>query len=980
MTKTTAILLALLCLAAPAAQVPEQDSRNTDVRDAYSHFTMPVFTSREAWLERAVFLRKQILASAGLLPLPEKTPIRAEVFGKLDRNGYSIEKVLLETWPGFYLGGNLYRPRGKTGPFPAVVSPHGHWTYGRLENQQLVSVPGRCINLAQQGFVVFTYDMAGYNDTDQIPHHWGGKREDLWNINPLGVQLWDSIRAVDFLSSLPDVDPSRIAATGASGGGTQTFTLMAVDDRIAAAAPVNMISSEMQGGICENAANLRVGGNNDTSNMVIAALMAPRPLLMISANDWTHNTGREEFPAVRSIYRLFGAEKNVQTVQIDQVHNYNQESREAMYTFFNARLQGAAGRVLERRFSVEKPNDLLALFGRLRPAGAVQSLEQFVSSRVAEARRGIDQLHPHDRASLDKARAAFRERLTFSLLALKPASGEVISEKKEVLARRETLLLGRAGKGDRIPAVWLTPLKANPAFAPTLIIHPEGLAWVLSSSQTTNGLVKSILDRGGTVMAIDAFQTGAAKAPRQTGADGFTWFNQTDDANRVQDILTALAYLQSRSSAQTVNLVGLEIGGVWSYFARSMAGPGVNLAADLAKFRTDADEEYLDRFHIPGLRKAGDFRAAAVVDTEGRLLLHNAGADFPVEWVKDSAQAGGVTPAEVRAAKASEAELLAWIAPGPVTVRPQVSLISGQDSISVEIDGKPFGAFVIGDREVNRPYLYPMRSASGKVVTRSYPAGQIQGETIDHPHQVGVFFGHGDVNGYNYWATLGPAPDPKRGRIILRKIVSVTSGKQSGTLEAVFDWLTPAGKPLLTEVRKMTFYSDPELRIVDFDIDLTATEKVVFGDTKEGTFAMRLATVLEEPQGPATGRAAAGQQIQRTGKMVNAQGREGEAAVWGKRSEWVDYCGSIDGEKVGVAFMDHPGNPRFPTYWHARSYGLLSANPFGVRDFLNDKTKDGSLTLQPGEHARFRYRVVVHPGDTGSAAVAGLYSKFAARK
>jgi len=297
--KKATLLFLLLRLAAGAAQIPEQDSRNADLRNSDTHYKMPVFTSREAWLERAAFLRKQILASAGLLPLPEKKPVHAEVFGKLERDGYTIEKVLLETYPGFYLGGNLYRPRGRPGPFPGVVSPHGHWAYGRLENQQLVSVPGRCINLALQGFVVFSYDMIGYNDTNQVPHEWGGKREDLWNISPTGVQLWDGIRAVDFVMSLPDVDPNRIAATGASGGGTQTFLLTAVDDRIKVAAPVNMISAQMQGGVCENAANMRVGGNNDTSNMVIGALAAPRPLLMVSASgDWTRNTPHEEFPAV----------------------------------------------------------------------------------------------------------------------------------------------------------------------------------------------------------------------------------------------------------------------------------------------------------------------------------------------------------------------------------------------------------------------------------------------------------------------------------------------------------------------------------------------------------------------------------------------------------------------------------------------------------------------------------------------------------
>ena len=663
MIKSTAVVsISLVCLAATGAQIPEQDARTVDIHDSNTHFKMPVFTSREAWMARAAFLRKQILASAGLLPMPERKPIHAEVFGKLERNGYTIEKVLLETWPGFYLGGNLYRPAGKPGPFPAVVSPHGHWSYGRLENQQLVSVPGRCINLALQGFVVFTYDMIGYNDTNQIPHHWGNRQQDLWNVNPLGTQLWDSIRAVDFVSSLPDVDPARIAATGASGGGTQTFMLMAVDERIKAAAPVNMISDEMQGGICENAANLRVGGNNDISNMVIAALMAPRPLLMVSASDWTHNTRRVEFPAVQSIYRLFGAERDVETAGVDQVHNYNKESREAMYTFFDARLLGTKGHISERPFTLEKPNDLLAMFGRQHPAGAIESLEQFTADRIAEARRGVDQLRPHDRATLDKAREAFRERLTFSLLALKPSADELIVEKTATSGRGENLLVGRAGKGDRIAAVWLAPAKANPAVAPTLVVHPDGVAWVVSSSRSANGLVKGILDRGGAVMGIDGFQTGSVKTPRNTDQDGFTWFNQTDDANRVQDILTALAYLQSRSGAETVNLLGLDMGGVWSYFARSVAGSGVNLAADLAQFRTDSDQEYMNKFYIPGLRKAGDFRAAAVVDTEGRLLLHDVSADFPTDWVKQSAQAGG-SAAELRNAKVSEAELLAWVVP-----------------------------------------------------------------------------------------------------------------------------------------------------------------------------------------------------------------------------------------------------------------------------------------------------------------------------
>ncbi len=629
-----------------------------------THFRMPVFSSREAWLEKAAFLRKQILASAGLLPIPPKTPVHVEIFGKLEREGYSVEKVLLETYPGFYLGGNLYRPRGKQGPFPGVLTPHGHWAYGRFENSDKVSVPARCINMVRLGMVVFSYDMVGYNDTNQFPHGdnptaLGGPREDLWSINVMGLQLWNSMRALDFLTTLPDVDPTRLAATGASGGGTQTFLLAATDNRIKVAAPVNMLSAIMQGNGCEEAANLRVGA----FNVMFGAMMAPRPLLMVSATgDWTVNTPKEEFPAVQGIYRMIGAEGNVEMVQIDEKHNYNKESREAVYTFLNSRLLGGQGPVKEQRFRVEQLQDLLALFERKRPANAV-TMETYISDRIAAARQSVDRLAPHDRESLDKARAGFEERLTFAFLDVKPPLEQVVSEQKESSSHRQSLLLGRAGKGDRIPAVWLTPETANSALSPTLIVHPEGLAWVTRSSQSGHGLVRGILDRGGAVLAIDAFQTGDAKAPRERTRRAFTVFNQTDDANRVQDILTALTWLQNRSNGGQVNLIGLDAAGLWCYFARALAGPGVNLAADLVQFRADTDQEYVKRFYVPGLRKAGDFKAAAVLDTQDKLLLHNVGSEFPAAWVTRSSQLGK-TPAIIRTGLVSDAELASWAAAG----------------------------------------------------------------------------------------------------------------------------------------------------------------------------------------------------------------------------------------------------------------------------------------------------------------------------
>jgi hypothetical protein len=305
----------------------------------------------------------------------------------------------------------------------------------------------------------------------------------------------------------------------------------------------------------------------------------------------------------------------------------------------------------------------------------------------------------------------------------------------------------------------------------------------------------------------------------------------------------------------------------------------------------------------------------------------------------------------------------------------QVKVTQETERITVDIDGKPFTVFYIGGKDLNRPYLHPLRAASGTIVNRSFPAGQRPGETTDHPHHAGLFYGHGDVNGYNYWAiqnvpTQLSEAGATMGRIILTGVPSVKSGKESGSVDVVLTWLKPDSKPLLTETRKMTFHAHPELRIIDFDFDFTAIDKVVFRDTKEGTFAMRVATVLEElvPKGK-TGPS-------RTGKLVNAQGGEGEANVWGKRSEWVDYSGQIDGERIGVVMMDHPGNPRHPTYWHSRGYGLHSINPFGVSDFLNDKTQDGSLTIEPGGHVRFRYRVIVHPG-VAPTRIAELYKQYA---
>ena len=363
----------------PAGQAPY---RTLDDR-----FDPPHFATAEAWSARAAYLREHVLASAGLLPLPEKTPLRPSVFGEVRRSDYTVSKVYFESLPGFFVTGNLYRPLGD-GPFPAILSPHGHWAYGRLENTPVNSGPGRAINLARQGFVVFTHDMVGYNDSQQVPHTFSGPREYLWGLSLSGLQLWNSIRALDFLESLPYVRRDAIGMTGESGGGTQTFLAAAVDPRVAVAAPVNMISLHMQGGcLCENPPGLRL----DTTNAEIAATIAPRPLLMISATgDWTAETLEVEYPAVRALYTLFDAADRVRAVRMTAEHNYNKDSREAMYAWMARWLKGAPADVhpSERSFSPESLSNLLVFHQRQLPSNAVD-VAGLTDEWIAAAKRQV---------------------------------------------------------------------------------------------------------------------------------------------------------------------------------------------------------------------------------------------------------------------------------------------------------------------------------------------------------------------------------------------------------------------------------------------------------------------------------------------------------------------------------------------------------------------------------------------------------------
>lgn len=304
----------------------------------------------------------------------------------------------------------------------------------------------------------------------------------------------------------------------------------------------------------------------------------------------------------------------------------------------------------------------------------------------------------------------------------------------------------------------------------------------------------------------------------------------------------------------------------------------------------------------------------------------------------------------------------------------QVRIARDGDRITVDVDGKPFTALYVTGAETTKPYFHPVRAASGTIVTRRYPMENLEGELHNEKHQRGLWFSHGDVNGLDFWDNEASYTTPNRGFIVLDKVIALTSGEKTGTIEASFKWVDPNKKPILEETRKMVFYSQPSLRTIDFDIALRAIEKASFNDTKEGTFGMRLAAGLEAPsrRSPAVPK--------RTGVMVNSDGQEGEANCWGKRANWVDISGEVDGDKVGVAIFDSPSNPGHPTYWHVRGYGLFAANIFGRKEFEHSDAVNGTRVLEPGETMTFRYRVLIHPGDSRTANIAALWDQYAAMK
>lgn len=290
----------------------------------------------------------------------------------------------------------------------------------------------------------------------------------------------------------------------------------------------------------------------------------------------------------------------------------------------------------------------------------------------------------------------------------------------------------------------------------------------------------------------------------------------------------------------------------------------------------------------------------------------------------------------------------------------QVSAERSKDGVVVKIDGQPFTEYVT--RSGSKPILWPILSATGLPVTRAYPMDPSkQEDKKDHIHHRSLWFTHGEINGVNFWAEESKKKD--LGTIIHRRFVKTASGPQ-GLIVTENDWIGPDGqKKVCEDLCRFTFGADGANRWIDMTITLKASYgPVTFGDTKEGTFGIRVADTVRVT-------------AKKGGKIVNSEGLVDDAA-WAQRASWVDYYGPIADQTIGVAVMNHPGSFRYPTYWHVRTYGLFAANPFGLKDFTKGKL-EGAFTLEEGKSITLRYRVLVHQGDEKQGKVAEAYAAFA---
>jgi dienelactone hydrolase len=681
----------------PAGKVPN-DRRLGPLKDLNGYFPFTPPKSADEWATRAQRVRRQLLVAAGVWPMPTKTPADAVIHGRVERPGYTVERVFFESYPGHYVTGSLYRPTGKTGRLPGVLCPHGHWPSGRfydagankvrqqiVEGEERFEVGGRyplqarCVQLARMGCVVFHYDMVGYADSVQIPpevsHRYAKQRPEFdtprnWGFfstqaelrlqSILGLQTYNSIRALDWFSELPDVDPLRIGVTGASGGGTQTFVLCAADQRPAVAFPAVMVSTAMQGGCtCENASLLRV----DTGNIELAGLIAPRPLGMTGANDWTKEIATKGLPELQKLYELLGKKDLVMARPLVQFpHNYNYVSREVMYHWFNKQLKiGLPEPIIEEDYqplSVEEMTVWDA--GHPKPTGGDDYERSLLATMTKDAERQLAELTPHDAASLAHFRSTVGGAVDVIVGRDLPPAGVIeyqkIAERDRGSYLEFTSFLRDPRHGEELPTVFLYPKTWNRRVV--IWIDPQGKAGLFAQNDAPRPEVARLLAAGCAVAGPDLlyqgeFLTGgkplteARKVENPREFAGFTLgYNAALPAQRAHDILAVISFCRNRAEEKPERIYLAAFGETapWAALALAQAGAAIDRAAlDTAGFRFAGLRSIRDVNLLPGIVKYGDLPGLLALAAPQELWLAGEGS-----------AAAPLTAAAYRAAGASD--------------------------------------------------------------------------------------------------------------------------------------------------------------------------------------------------------------------------------------------------------------------------------------------------------------------------------------
>jgi hypothetical protein len=610
------------------------DTRRTNVRTNWQGADFQAPESAHAWQDRAVHLREQMLVALGLWPMFPKAPLNPKISGKLDRDDYTIEKVVLETLPGFTLSGNLYRPANRHGRLPAILCPHGHWDDGRMNSE----VQQRCIRWAKLGCVVFMYDMVGYNDSKPFTHVFLNDRLRRWGLSLPTLQTWNSIRALDWLTALPDVDPARIGCTGESGGGTQTFLLTALDDRIKVSAPVVMVSDTFQGGcVCENAAGLRHG----TDNVEFAALCAPRPLVMVGATgDWSKMTMSRAYPAIRGVYSLVGSPDRVAAQVFDFPHNYNKTTRNAVYAFMSRWMLGIedSQKTQEGEQKPEKPEDLLTFDAAHSAPPDRKSPEQLEDHLIATLGKLLEDLSP---ALTSPARWEASRRLLLTSLknrvgVTNPAPADLTYHEVRRINREALTIVhgvvGRSHDGDAVPVVRLVP--AHPSGRLTIIANPRGKAALAMATGEPVPIVKALLSLGQSVVGFDPLFVGESLDPgspnsRRPETVHFETYNPVVAADQMQDLATVVAWARSQPGVLEVSLIGEDLSGPQVLLARPVL-EGLARTAIEVKDLPDpqASGPFPAQLDLPGMYQFGGFNLAGALVAPAPLWIYGAKARF----------------------------------------------------------------------------------------------------------------------------------------------------------------------------------------------------------------------------------------------------------------------------------------------------------------------------------------------------------------